>query len=173
MNIQVTPYVFNAFVFQNLLGQKFFETRYYIYSISGLIIILLNLILILFTEKNTEQLSTTPASPSSFVPELYCAPHSSHETASTILRPPINTDPKRKTKRFYKKEDEEKLLRIQKIKEAIEQQNELHQIRMASAIEEFFVATANAKLVASKLTNEQLQEVQKIVKERFTETRDN
>jgi hypothetical protein len=44
---------------------------------------------------------------------------------------------------------------------------------MASAIEEFFVATANAKLVASKLTNEQLQEVQKIVKERFTETRDN
>jgi DNA-binding transcriptional MerR regulator len=95
------------------------------------------------------------------VPELYSAPHSSHETASTILRPPINTGPKRKTKRFYKKEDEEKLLRIQKIKEAIKQQNELHQIRMASAMEEFFVATANAKLVASKLKNEQLQEVQK------------
>jgi hypothetical protein len=150
-----------------------YTLQYYIYSISGLIIILLNLILILFTEKNTEQLSTTPASPSSFVPELYSAPHSSHETASTILRPPINTGPKRKTKRFYKKEDEEKLLRIQKIKEAIKQQNELHQIRMASAMEEFFVATANAKLVASKLTNEQLQEVQKIVKERFTETRDN
>jgi hypothetical protein len=26
LNIQVTPYVFNAFVFQNLLDQKFFET---------------------------------------------------------------------------------------------------------------------------------------------------
>jgi hypothetical protein len=87
-----------------------YTLQYYIYSISGLIIILLNLILILFTEKNTEQLSTTPASPSSFVPELYSAPHSSHETASTILRPPINTGPKRKTKRFYKKEDEEKIV---------------------------------------------------------------
>jgi hypothetical protein len=40
-----------------------YTLQYYIYSISGLIIILLNLILILFTEKNTEQLSTTPASP--------------------------------------------------------------------------------------------------------------
>jgi hypothetical protein len=26
LNIQVTPYVFNAYVFQNLLDQKFFET---------------------------------------------------------------------------------------------------------------------------------------------------
>jgi hypothetical protein len=59
--------------------------------------------------------------------------------------------------------DEEKNLCILKIKEAIEQQRQLHKIKMQAAKAELFSSLAAAKKAAKELSSEEVEDINKLV----------
>jgi hypothetical protein len=59
--------------------------------------------------------------------------------------------------------DEEKNLRILKIKEAIEQQRQLHKIKMQAAKAELFSSLAAAKKAAKELSSQEVEDINKLV----------